>query len=446
MSVAAMLLLQLIVLVLFAVGVACFGAMLKGCFVLRRLVRTRPRYEGTVIQKSPLVSPVSVIVVPPDASPRSRAFAHKLVDLQFGKHELVLVLDGPSNVELETWIEEFHLCQSARGGNLDLATAPIRGIYESRDPLPLVVLDKDRGGQADALNAGVNVAVSPVIALLDPESEFEPTVLLSLIRPMLHDPGRTIAVCGVMPAPEESSDIADASPGGSQSTWASLFGALETLRRVLGRCAALSGWNRLIPVPGAALLVLRDAVVKVGGFTAGPMELFLHLHGHARASGRQYKVAFVPEAASHLRVAASFADLERRNLREDADLAKALAHRNSIDGGFNAIGWGLPGILCVRLLRPLLETAAYALALVGLLTGWIDPALAGLVLLSTVGMGILISMSAVVLRELAVLHASDPARLAWLFFASIPENLGYRQIRNLWLIAGFFSSPNRSRA
>jgi len=48
-----------------------------------------------------------------------------------------------------------------------------------------------------------------------------------------------------------------------------------------------------------------------------------------------------------------------------------------------------------------------------------------------------LSMAAVVLRELAEPNSPDDRRMATLFFAAIPENLGYRQLRNLWLIAGF---------
>jgi hypothetical protein len=44
-------------------------------------------------------------------------------------------------------------------------------------------------------------------------------------------------------------------------------------------------------------------------------------------------------------------------------------------------------------------------------------------------------MAAVSFRELAEFQGSDPARLARLFFAAIPESLGFRQLRNLWLLA-----------
>ena len=52
-------------------------------------------------------------------------------------------------------------------------------------------------------------------------------------------------------------------------------------------------------------------------------------------------------------------------------------------------------------------------------------------------------MAAVVLGELAQPSGMDPGPLATLFLAAIPENLGYRQIRNFWLIGGFFGASAR---
>jgi arginine/ornithine N-succinyltransferase beta subunit len=90
-------------------------------------------------------------------------------------------------------------------------------------------------------------------------------------------------------------------------------------------------------------------------------------------------------------------------------------------------------LFAVRFLRPLLETIALVFTAIGLAAGWMGWPLAGLVLLSTAVMGMLTSLTALVLREFAD-PASEPAQLATLFRAAIVENLGYRQIRNLWLI------------
>jgi hypothetical protein len=78
------------------------------------------------------------------------------------------------------------------------------------------------------------------------------------------------------------------------------------------------------------------------------------------------------------------------------------------------------------------------LAAAGWITGLVQPALAALVLVTSIGAGIVISVAAVVLRELAESSGMAPGSLAALCLTAIPENVGYRQIRNLWLIAGLF--------
>jgi cellulose synthase/poly-beta-1,6-N-acetylglucosamine synthase-like glycosyltransferase len=292
----------------------------------------------------------------------------------------------------------------------------------SRDPIRLLVVEKEPAGVADAHNAGVNAAQYPVIGLMDREAEFVPEVLLYLIRPMLGDWEHTVAVCGVdLPPPA--------------SGLAGHIGGLESLRLRLARCAAFRAWNRLLPVPGACILVKRDAVCSVGGFRAGSLELFLDLHGSHRANTLGWRIDFLPSPISFRPAASRWADLRHRTLSDQQQLAVGL-RRSGAGGGRRFLG-----LYGIRALRPLLETAAYVLAVAGWITGMVPAALAGLVLLTSVGAGMVISMAAVVLRELAEPSGMTPGTLAALFVCAIPESLGYRQIRNIWMIAGFFASP-----
>jgi cellulose synthase/poly-beta-1,6-N-acetylglucosamine synthase-like glycosyltransferase len=401
---------------------AGFDALLKGYFELRRSLRSTSYDFGSVLLKSPIVPGVSVVFAAPDASVESRARVRRLLDLHFGKHEVVLVLNGPAQEERIVWVREFHLYRQERVVAEDLPTLAIRGCYLSSDPIHLLVVDKEAGEVADALNAGVNAAQYPVIGLVDGEAEFIPEFLLRLIRPMLGDWDRTVAVCGVAPA--------KAAPGLAGS-----IGAIESLRLWLVRCAAFSAWNQLLPVPGACMLVKREAVCSVGGFRAGITELFLDLHAANRARGSQWRIAFVASPVSFRPAAATWADLHRQVRRDQRQLAPGLRQLGPGEGRT------FFGLSCARGLRPLLETVAYVLAAAGWITGMVHPALAALVLVTTIGAGIVTSVAAVVLRELAEPSGTSPASLVALCVAAIPENLGYRQVRNLWLIAGFFGSP-----
>jgi hypothetical protein len=417
---------QALGVLLFLLGVGAFRVLVQGCFALRRRARAGSPDYSEVLLKSALVPTVTTIAVPPDASVESRQFARRLLDLHFGRNEVVIVLDGPSEVEMETWRNEFKLYQSARPVEQKLPTAPVRAVYESRDPIRVVVVDKEPGGTVDAWNAGVNVATSPVIGLLDPESEFSPTVLLRMIQPMLEASEETVAVCG----------------GGSIPAAADLtarWGALESLRAWMTRGAAFASHNLVLPIPGSAVLARRDAIIASGGFTGGALELIVRLHGFALATQKPYRIAFLPTPVSNGRTPHGVAELREMVRRDQRELALAFRNRKSLAGPF---GWPIVRDLYLdRSARPKLETAAYVLAAAGLIMGWVDWKLAGFVLLATAAMGMVQSLAAVVLREVAQPTRSNPALLTSLFLAAIPENLGYRQLRNLWLIADSLGSP-----
>jgi cellulose synthase/poly-beta-1,6-N-acetylglucosamine synthase-like glycosyltransferase len=416
---------QALAVLLFLLGVGAFRVLVQGCFALRRRARAGSPDYSDVLLKSALAPAVTTIAVPPDASPESFQFARRLLDLEFGRNEVVIVLDGPSEVEMETWRSEFNLYQSARPVERKLPTAPVRGVYESRDPIRVVVVDKEPGGAADAWNAGVNVATSPVIGLLDPQSEFERRVLLRMIQPMLEAFEETVAVCGGESIPA-AADLT--------SRWA----ALESLRAWMTRGAAFASRNLVLPIPGSVVLARRDAIVKSGGFTGGALELIMRLHGFALASQKPYRIAFLPAPVCYGRTPRGMAELRQMVRRDQRELARAFRNRKSLAGPF---GWRmLQDLYFDRSVRPKLETAAYVLAAAGLVMGWVDWKLAGFVLLSTAAIGMVQSLGAVVLRELAQPARPDPAQIASLFLAAIPENLGYRQLRNLWLIEDSFAS------
>ena len=424
--------LAVLVVVLAAFAAASFDALLKGCFELRRSLRATSLDFDSVLLKSPIVPGVSVIFVAPDASPESRVLVRRLLDLHFGRHELVLVLNGAPPAALDRWVDEFHLVRQERVVPADLPTAANRGYYVSREPIRLLVVDQQPGGAAEGFNAGVNAAQYSVIGLVDGEAEFIPEILLRLIRPMLGDWDRTVAVCGVAPPPP--------APG-----LVGLIGAIESRRLWLARCGAFSAWNRLLPVPGAFLLVKRDAVRSMGGFRAGPLGLFLDLHAAAITNHLPWRMAFVASPVSCRLAARSWRDLRRQLRGDQQQIGSALRPFHRVPGR------EFLGLFFARGLRPLLETAAYVLAAAGWLAGLVPPALAALVPVIAIGGGIAISMAAVVLAELAEPSGMAPGALATLFLAAIPENLGYRQIRNFWLIAGYFgaSAPheqNRERA
>jgi cellulose synthase/poly-beta-1,6-N-acetylglucosamine synthase-like glycosyltransferase len=385
-------------------GAAAMLALFKGASELRRLFRAATSDYSSVLLKSPLVPGVSLLAAAREADEGARGLVRRLVNLHFGRHEVVLALNGPSDAALAQWTEEFHLVREKHSMRTGLAANAVRACYVSREPIKLLVVETERGSEAGALNAAILAAQYPVLGMVDPRAEFIQEWMLHLIRPMLENWEQTAAVFAAAPAPPV--------PG-----LAGYFGALEMLRRWMVRGAAFARWGKLAPMPGACMLIKRQAVEAVGGFRRGLTELFKDLN---KGKG---EISFLPVAVSWSQAPASFGDLKEQTLYDQSRVVAG--------GWFTTLFGG-------RVLRPLIETLALLLAGVGLAIGWIPPALALLVLLASVGVGIVLSAGAVVLREMSDPGRREPGYVARLFLSSVPENLGYRQWRNLWLIVGAF--------
>ena len=55
----------------------------------------------------------------------------------------------------------------------------IRGVYGSRRYANLIVIDKENGRKADAVNAGLGFAAAPLVCVIDADSIIEPAAKFS---------------------------------------------------------------------------------------------------------------------------------------------------------------------------------------------------------------------------------------------------------------------------
>lgn len=91
-----------------------------------------------------------------------------------------MVNDGSKDDTLQQVVEAYGLEPLDRNPPNTLVTQPIRGIYQSRAYPELIVIDKENGGKADSLNAGINAARYPLVCGIDADSILEPDALLKV--------------------------------------------------------------------------------------------------------------------------------------------------------------------------------------------------------------------------------------------------------------------------
>ena len=80
----------------------------------------------------------------------------------------------------------------------ELNSAPIRGIYQSQNLAfkHLIIIDKENGGKADALNAGINVSQNDLFLAIDVDCILESDALLKIVKPFIDDNKNVVIASG----------------------------------------------------------------------------------------------------------------------------------------------------------------------------------------------------------------------------------------------------------
>ncbi|MDW8469376.1 MAG: glycosyltransferase family 2 protein [Burkholderiales bacterium] len=165
-------------------------------FAVRRYLTDRV-LEDLLPIVSGMEPPVSVIVPAYNEENTIATSVRSMLQLEYPEFEIVVVNDGSRDGTLEALRREFALIPFPEAYRRRLPVRPVRGIYRSLRHANLRVIDKENGGKADALNAGINAARYPLVCAVDADSILERRSLRRVVAPFLHDP-RMIATGGTV--------------------------------------------------------------------------------------------------------------------------------------------------------------------------------------------------------------------------------------------------------
>jgi len=368
-----------------------------------------------------------------------------LLALQYPRLEVIVISDGSKDRTVEVLIERFDLVPVKTIYEQRIKTKPVRNLYRSSTYPALVVVDKENGGKADALNVGLSFARGELVCAMDADTLIEADGLQRMVRPFLYSTdvvatGGTIRVVngsevrlGRVVHPRVPTNVL----AGIQ--------VVEYLRAFLfGRL----GWNRLggnIIISGAFGLFRRESVLNAGGYlhdTVGEdMELVLRLKRLSYEQPGPGKIAFVPDSVAWTEVPESARVLGRQRDRWHRGLADVLwRHRAMMfNPRYGVIGLVVfPYYAFVELMAPVVELAGLATLVLGLALGVVDWSFAALFFLTAYGLGTALTAFTLIIEDLSF-HRYDTFRdRAMLFWWALLENLGYRQMTVYWRLRGLW--------
>ncbi len=247
-----------------------------------------------------------------------------LLTLDYPKHEIVVINDGSTDATLARLIAAFELGPRERLATAEIPTARVRMVYQSRAYPNLWVIDKENGGKADALNAGLNYCNTPLLCAVDADTLLERDALTRIVRPFLED-ARTVAVGGkirvINDCTVRSGIVTEAK---LPKNFLAALQAVEYLRAFLVGRVGWAAFNASLVISGAFGLFHRGSVVEVGGYgskrttgeTVGEdMELVVRMKRHFTDQGRPCRIEFVPDSVAWTEVPESLRVLGRQRDR-----------------------------------------------------------------------------------------------------------------------------------
>ena len=399
------------------------------------------------VVQSEITPPVSILAPAYNEEQTIVESVKSLLKLAYGEYEVIVINDGSKDGTLARMIGQFDLFPSKRVYVEHIPTQAVRGIYRSRQIAyqNLIVVDKENGGKADALNVGINAAQFAHVLSIDADSILEDDALQKVMKPFLED--ETVVAAGGIVRIANGCEIVNGRVVhvGLSKKLLPIFQVVEYFRAFLSGRMGWQAVNGLLIISGAFGMFKRAAVIDVGGYrhdTVGEdMELVVRLHRTMRERRIPYRVVFVPDPVCWTEAPESVSILSRQRNRWHRGLLDVLwMHRTMLfNEKFGVIGSAaMPYFLFVELLGPVFEFFGYVTLAMLWWMGAVNVPMTILFFIVALFYGVMFSVGAVLLEEISFRRYPNPKHLALLLSVGVLENFGYRQLTMLWRIKAFW--------
>jgi cellulose synthase/poly-beta-1,6-N-acetylglucosamine synthase-like glycosyltransferase len=413
-----------------------------------RLRQHRKRWtarELGAVMRSPATPGISILVPAFNEATNVAESVRSLLFLNYPQYEVIVVNDGSTDTTLEHLVESFSLVRAPTSHKQVVDTMPVRGVYRSIHGQELTAIDKENGGKADAINAGLNAARYPLVCVIDADSVLEEHSLTRAVLPFIENP-TTVAVGGIIRLANGCTvDRGRVVEVGLPKSQLARFQVVEYLRAFLASRVTLSMINGLMIISGAFGVFKRDVVAAVGGFrqhTVGEdMELVAHLHRHFREKREPYRIVFQPDPVCWTEAPETIRGLARQRDRWQRGTLQVLSYHWKMfcNPRYGVLGlFVMPYYLIFEGIGPIIELLGYVLTILAVAFGLLNWKFAWLLFLAAVLYGAMISIASVILEEVSFRRYPRLGDILRLSFYGFIENFGYRQMATAWRVRGVF--------
>lgn len=373
------------------IAIVIYTLLISCCFVLfvilaanalKFYIRKNSFVDYKAILSSPLAPSVSLIAPAFNEEKTIIDNIRSLMSIHYNNFEIIIVNDGSSDATMQKMIEAYALEKVDFAFFEKIPCKKVKGIYKSANAAfkNLLVVDKENGGKADALNAGINASRHNIITCIDVDCIIEQDALLKMVKPFIEESKPVIATGGVVRI-ANSCSIEDGrlTQARVSASWIPRFQVVEYLRAFLIGRMAWSNMNDLLLISGALGAFDKSVVIACGGYnthTVGEdMELVVRMRRYMEKNKRPYKVVYIPDPLCWTEAPATYKTLSRqRNRWMRGTVETLLFHRKVFfNPRFGSLGLlSFPFWVFFEWLAPLTEFGGFIYFIFLILAGYVN--------------------------------------------------------------------------
>jgi len=316
----------------FTYGLLTYSLLLLSCYIfiaafsigeIRNYLRKNSFTDYGVLAGSRQAPSISILAPAYNEGANIIENVRSLLSINYTNLEVIIINDGSKDDSLSKLIEVYDLYKADFFVNGQIETKEVRGVYRSRKIVyrKLIVVDKQNGGKADALNVGINVSSNDYIVCIDVDCILEQDAILKLAKPFLENTKkRVIATGGVIRI--ANSCIVENGRLLKVKLPRQFLPRVQTLEYIRAFLLGRMAWSRLnglLLISGAFGAFDKEIVVKCGGYnhkTVGEdMELVVRMRRYMEEKGIAHKVSFIPDPLCWTEAPSTFKILGRQRNR-----------------------------------------------------------------------------------------------------------------------------------
>lgn len=414
-------------------------ALIAACVIFRYRRKTTP--DNLAPDLTGLEPPISIII---PAYNERESISHALLSAlnqRYPHIEVIVVNDGSEDETLPFLLDRFSCTPTDRSPVSAIPSNPIRDVYASSEH-DLLVIDKETGGKADALNAGVSYARHPYTCALDADSVLEPDSLQRCSQILMEHP-ETLGIGGTL-LPLNGCTVNRHGFVDSVGITRNYWVLLQTIEYVRAFFFARLGWapfNAMPAISGAFGVFNREYLTSIGGYrvdTSGEdLEITLRLHRWGRHQKRKYLIGYVPGPVVWTKVPDRYTTLQKQRIEWHLALSKDLSMNRGLLTAGGTIGTlTYPFLVLFEMITPFIEVTGYVSILIALLLNFLSLTSFLVLTAMVLCISLLLNTVALLVEEMAFQVFPRFRHLLTLGFYGVVDNLGFRQLYAFWKLIG----------